>query len=219
MFAEIDTVLFDFDGTLIEVDIDFTRMRREIVALQPKYGIPINDKLYVLEMIDDSVGKLVEQDKQRAYAFEQEAHEIIVNIEMEAASEAQLLPNTKETFDALKQQGIKIGIVTRNCRRVVEYVLERTQLFYGVLLTRDDVEKIKPDPEHLLTALRLLDSEPRRALMVGDHSTDIIAGRNAQMKTAWLTRATQQMPQDIVPDFILSEIGELLPLFQGEKVI
>ena len=103
MLAEIDTILFDFDGTLVEVDIDFAHMRREIVALQPKYGIPINDKLYVLEMIDDSMERLAKLDKQRAHAFEQEAHEIIVNIEMEAAREAQLLPNTKETFDALKQ--------------------------------------------------------------------------------------------------------------------
>ena len=54
MLNEIDTILFGFDGTLIEVSIDFAKMRRDILALQPEYGVTINDQLYVLEMIDDA---------------------------------------------------------------------------------------------------------------------------------------------------------------------
>ena len=58
MLSEIDTILFDFDGTLVEVSIDFSKMRRDILALQPKYGVTINDKLYVLEMISDAKREL-----------------------------------------------------------------------------------------------------------------------------------------------------------------
>ncbi|MFQ6044182.1 MAG: HAD family hydrolase, partial [Candidatus Poribacteria bacterium] len=214
MLDEIDTILFDFDGTLVEVSIDFAKMRHEILALQPKYEVPINDKLYVLEMIDDAKKKIAKQDKQKALAFKQDAHDIVLGVEMEAASIAQLLPGTKKTLDVLKHQGIKIGIVTRNCRQVVEFVLERTQLPYDVLLTRDDVEKVKPDPEHLLTALRLLHSEAQRSLMVGDHITDIIAGSGAGMKTAWLKRpnASPDSRDDISPDFVLFEISKILEI-------
>lgn len=213
MLGEIDTILFDFDGTLVEVNIDFAKMRRDILALQPRYGVPINDKLYILEMIDDAKKRIAEQDEQKAIDFEQNAHEIVLSVELEAASIAQLLPGTKETLNALKVQGIKIGIVTRNCRQVVEFVLERTQLPYDILLTRDDVKKIKPDPEHLLTALRLLGSEPQRSLMVGDHTTDIIAGKGADMKTAWLRRPNTSLSlDDISPDFVLFEIPKLLEI-------
>jgi len=211
MLNEIDTILFDFDGTLVEVSIDFSKMRQDILALQPKYGIPINDKLYVLEMIDDARKRIA--PKEKAIAFEQNAHEIILSIEMEAASVAQLFPGTKETFDILKNQGIKIGIVTRNCRQVVGFVLEKTQLPYDVLLTRDDVEKVKPEPEHLLTALDLLNSKPQNSLMVGDHITDIIAGRNANMKTVWLNRLNSDWSsEDVSPDFVLAEISKLLEI-------
>ena len=213
MLSEIDTILFDFDGTLVEVSIDFSKMRRDILALQPKYGVPINDKLYVLEMISDAKKRIAAQDKQKSLIFEQNAREILLSVEMEAASNAQLLPGTKETLDTLKSQGIKIGIVTRNCRQVVEFVLKRTQLPYDVLLTRDDVKKVKPDPEHLLTALKLLDSEPKRSIMVGDHVTDIIAGKGADMKTAWLKRPnTNPISDDISSDYILSEIPKLLEI-------
>ena len=200
MLSEIDTILFDFDGTLVEVSIDFSKMRRDILALQPKYGVTINDKLYVLEMISDAKKRIAGQDKQKSLVFEQNAREILLSIEMEAASNAQLLHGTKETLDTLKNQGIKIGIVTRNCR-------------HDVLLTRDDVKKVKPDPEHLLTALKLLDSEPKRSIMVGDHVTDIIAGKGADMKTAWLRRPnTNPISDDISSDFVLSEIPKLLEI-------
>ena len=216
MLNEIDTILFDFDGTLVEVSIDFAKMRRDILALQPRYGIPINDKLYILEMIDDAKKKIAEHDEQKSLDFERNAHRIVLNVELEAASIAQLLPKTKETLNALKSQGIKIGIVTRNCRQVVEFVLERTQLPYDILLTRDDVEKIKPDPEHLLTALRLLGSEPRRSLMVGDHTTDIIAGKGADMKTVWLKRPNANLSSDDTsPDFVLFEISKLLEIVRN----
>ncbi|MFQ6041800.1 MAG: HAD family hydrolase [Candidatus Poribacteria bacterium] len=210
----LDSILFDFDGTLIEVIIDFSKMRREILALQPKYEVPINDKLYVLEMIDDAKKKIAKQDKQKALAFEQDAHDIVLSVEMEAANVAQPLPGTKKTLDVLKRRGIKIGIVTRNCRQVVEFVMGRTQLPYDVLLTRDDVEKVKPDPEHLLTALRLLRSEAQRTLMVGDHITDIIAGKAAGMKTAWLKRpnASPDSRDNISPDFVLPEVTKLLEI-------
>lgn len=214
MIGDINTVLFDFDGTLVEVNIDFSKMRRKILELQPKYSVAIDDKLYVLEMIDDAKNRIVKQDKQKALTFERNAHEIVLGVEVEAASTAQLLPGTKATLDILKRQGVKIGIVTRNCRQVVELVLKRTQLPYDVLLTRDDVERIKPDPEHLLTALRLLDSEPQKSLMVGDHTTDIIAGKDANMRTAWLKRPNTHPDSrdDISPDFVLFEIPKILEI-------
>jgi histidinol phosphatase-like enzyme len=37
--------------------------------------------------------------------------------------------------------------------------------------------RVKPHPEHLLTALKLLDVPPERAIMVGDHPMDITLGK------------------------------------------
>jgi phosphoglycolate phosphatase len=220
MLNEIDTVLFDFDGTLVEVSIDFSKMRRDILALRPEYGVPINDKLYILEMIADAQRRIAEQDRHKSLIFEQKAREIVLNIELQAASAAQLFPGTKETFDTLKSQGIKIGIVTRNCRQVVELVSEKTQLSYDVLLTRDDVEKVKPDPEHLLAALNLLNSEPQNSIMVGDHITDIIAGKDANMKTVWLKRQNVSWStDDVSPDFVLSEISKILEIVNSQKSV
>jgi phosphoglycolate phosphatase len=58
-------------------------------------------------------------------------------------------------------------------------LLERFSMPYDLLLTRDDVRWVKPDPRHLSQALRRLARSPEHALLVGDHWMDIQAGRRA----------------------------------------
>ena len=81
----------------------------------------------------------------------------------------------------MKTRGVKVGVVTRNCRRVSVGLLARFSLPHDVLLTRDDVARTKPDPQHLWDALARLGHSPAEAAMVGDHWMDVQAGRRAEV--------------------------------------
>jgi phosphoglycolate phosphatase len=120
----------------------------------------------------------------------------------------------------LREEGVRIGIVTRNCRAAVGRILERNALPHDVLLTRDDVELVKPDPEHLLAALRALEVEPHHTLMVGDHPMDVRAGRLAGTRTVAVLTGYSPVerfaPES--PDLIVDRVGDLGPyLAAGEK--
>ena len=222
MFHEIDTVLFDFDGTLMETNIDFAQMRRGIDCLGLEYGVSPEPGLYVLESLEDIFEKLLRRDEKsttccqlvhRAKEFRRRAEKLIVDIETEAATRARTLPGVEKALRELKHKGIKIGIVTRNCRSGVMKSAEMTDFIYDLILTRDDVEKVKPDPQHLLDALSRLDSEPDRALMVGDHPMDILAGKRAGMKTAAvLTSNSSADFEEVAPDLTLTGIVGLLEI-------
>jgi phosphoglycolate phosphatase len=212
----IKAVLFDLDGTLVHLNIDFAQMRTDVEAILPKYGLSMDGKAsrYTLELIDECAQALTERDigGETAEAFRRDAEAAIVAIEVDAADNAEVHPGVPKLLERLRERGIKVGIVTRNCRAAVECILSRNTLVYDVLLTRDDVEAVKPDPEHLLAALRLLQAKPRQALMVGDHPMDVRAGRMAGIKTvAVLTGyspAERFEPER--PDLMLEHVGELM---------
>ena len=93
MLHEIDTVLFDFDGTLVEVDIDFAQMRRGVVSLGLEYGVSSESDLYVLEYLEDIFRKLLPRDADQARSFKQRAKKLIVDIEMEATTRSAAMPD------------------------------------------------------------------------------------------------------------------------------
>ena len=207
----VDTVLFDFDGTLVETALDFAAMRRRVLALAAKCGITPPEDLYILEMIAQAQRHLMARQPGIAQPFVRKAERILVDIEVQGVARAQPLFGVQETLTRLQEQGMKIGIVTRNCRLAVEQILARHALPHDLLLTRDDVVRVKPDPGHLLEALRMLESEPGQALMVGDHPMDILAGQRAGTRTAAITTTrTASGFAEVHPDWVIDQIPELL---------
>lgn len=217
MDFDIDTILFDFDGTLVEINIDFTEMKRRILSLGiAEYGIIPKTDLYVLELVENMYNILSEKDVAKAEMFKKQAEEIIVNIELSAAENSRMFPNADVTLKEIKNRGIKIGIVTRNCRKAVLKSSESAGFVYDLLLTRDDVKKVKPDPSHLLSALVLLNSRPEKAIMIGDQPIDIIAGKKAGMKTAAVLNVRPIKDfEELSPDLILEDISDILEIFQN----
>jgi len=171
---DIRAVVFDFDGTLAETNIDFGEMRRRIYDLVRQWGLweeGMGENRYVLEVIESAATKL--DDTARRDQFNAQAAQVLVDVEMETCALAAPYPGVPEALQRLHDAGLKIGIVTRNCRACVEQLLSRHPLPHDVRLTRDDVDIVKPHPAHLLAALAQLGVAPEQAVMVGDHRSDI----------------------------------------------
>lgn len=179
-FRNVRGVLFDLDGTLVDSRIDFAGMRRATMRLAAERGVdpaPL-EGLDLLEMVARAAAAAPDPEEMR-----RAAEAALVAIEVAAGPGSREMPGAIELLEALQADGIRVGIVTRNCRQVVTEILARIPLPHGVLLTRDEVVRVKPDPEHLLRAAAALGVPPERCVIVGDHVMDVRAGRAAGMGT------------------------------------
>lgn len=157
-FAGLRAALFDLDGTLIETHIDFDLMRQEVARLARDFGVRVPAPRDILTGVTEIRDALTEAGNPEAAArFREEAFAALREIEVRQCGAPVEIPGAARLLEALEERGIAVGIVTRNCRPVSEMLLERGGLVSLCLVTRDDVPRTKPDPSHLLTALRVMD--------------------------------------------------------------
>ena len=214
MFEDARAFLFDFDGTLVQQRVDFARMREDVLRIVANYGFAVEPlrAMYVLELIAHVEAELARRDGERSRAFALEARRAVTEVELEAAEGAWAFPGVAEMLQELRARGFGVGIVTRNCRAAVERVLARNPLPYDVLLTRDDVIQVKPDPRHLLAAARALGTSGPQVVMCGDHPMDILAGQRIGAHTVGVLPpgAARDYFAEVHPDLVLAHVTELL---------
>ncbi|HOG08238.1 MAG: HAD family hydrolase [Syntrophales bacterium] len=172
-------VVFDFDGTLARLNIDFVVMRSDVLKLTAQYGLAVEAvcDLPALELIDRARATLAAVDPPRAEAYVAAAHARIMEIELAAARVGELFGGTRKLLVALQKRGIGTAIITRNCLRAVRTVFPDLDQFVDTAISREMTPRVKPHPDHLRTALAALAAPPDGTLMVGDHPLDMQVGR------------------------------------------
>lgn len=81
----------------------------------------------------------------------------------------------------LKQAGYRLGVASNSVRRSVTEMMERAALvdYLDVLVSNEDVERPKPDPEMYRVAMQRLQVRPEATLVVEDNENGIRAARAA----------------------------------------
>jgi HAD superfamily hydrolase (TIGR01509 family) len=104
----------------------------------------------------------------------------------------------------LKKQGFKIGVVTNSIRQTSEFMLTYAGLFemLDVVITNQDVEKPKPNPDGYQLAMQKLDVLPSETLIVEDSPYGIAAGKASGAKVVQV---------DSVSDVSIDLLYDLIP--------
>jgi len=176
----IKAVVFDLDGTIALFNLDYKALRGEVRSYLLRMGVPAS-VLSVKESIFDMLKKTVIYAKNTGKSAEMideirnQALAIAEKYELEAAANTDLLPGAYETLKALKQMNLKIGLFTLNSDKAANYILQRFKLgdFFGVTVPRNKVNFVKPNPEHLEMALKILGVMPKETIVVGDAAVDM----------------------------------------------
>lgn len=165
-------VVFDLDGTLIDSLPSLTKAAN---TLLDRRGLPALPMETVAGFIGHGervfLERLIAATALNAAEFDTLLAEYIPIYET-AALETLLMPGAIDALQALKADGVPLGLVTNKPRAPLVPTLEAVALtpYFDVILAGDDLERRKPDPEPLLEAIRKLGAE--RCIYVGDSEVD-----------------------------------------------
>ncbi|AEC51786.1 hypothetical protein PNA2_0870 [Pyrococcus sp. NA2] len=128
----------------------------------------------------------------------------------------EVLPGVKETLEDLKGR-YKLGIVTSGPRyQVLKLKISGILKYFDVVITRDDVGTVKPDPRIFIAALSKLKVHPKDAVMVGDNlEQDIFGAKALGMRTVWINRRKIEKSYNL-PDFEIYSISQLVEVLEDE---
>jgi len=177
---DVAAFVFDFDGTLAELNIDFPALYVRVFDLADRFGVDRSavSESYLIELIDEMTAQLTDSAAGEFYA---EATRLVAEEEVASARRASLFAGTRDLLSRLREHDLRVGLVTRNCEAAVKTVFPDVETLVDAFVPRERTPRVKPDPAHLAKALSLLSIAPQRSAMVGDHPIDIVSGIRAGM--------------------------------------
>jgi 2-phosphoglycolate phosphatase len=189
MFSDVQAVLFDLDGTLIDsapdlgAAVDKMRVDRGLSSLplaryRPMAGAGARG------MIGVAFGLTPEHAD-----FAALREEFFSNYERCMTQSTHAFDGVPELIARLVALDLPWGVVTNKAARFTDPLTRAMPLFAsaGAVVSGDTTPHAKPHPEPLLEAARRLAIAPEHCLYVGDDERDIVAGRAARMGTVAAT--------------------------------
>lgn len=215
MAKPITTLLFDFDGTLLDTNELIIQTFQSVLGNRYPGKYERTDILPFLgPTLIESFGS-IDPEKAEEMIAEYRAWNIAMHDEL--ASE---FDGVSETMRLLKSAGMKMGIVSTKRNDMIGKGLQLLDVdgVFDVIIGLEDVQNTKPHPEPILLALERLGAKKEEALMIGDNFHDIEGGKNAGVRTAgvaWSEKG-EQFLQSFQPDYMLQHISDLLHIIEEE---
>ncbi len=186
---QVNAVIFDLDGTLIQSKIDYEEMRRRVMEVLIESGIRAeklsqSGRVWELMKGGEELQRKSGLSLNSILKVRQRITEALNSVELEGVEKVKPTPHALEVLEKLRGRGLSVGVATRSCNAYATRALELTGLtrYVNVLFARDDVEYPKPDPRHLMKVVEALGASPHSVVFIGDTTTDLETANEAGIK-------------------------------------
>jgi HAD superfamily hydrolase (TIGR01509 family) len=217
MTRPITTILCDLDGTLID-------SRRDI-ALAFQYALHriVEGALPDETAIAQHIGKPLEHmARELGYLLSPAQLTLFLDTYRSryaafCAHHTRPYPGVTTTLRTMTS--LTFGVVTTKAQEQAETVLQQLQLtsFFQHIQGWIPGLQLKPAPDAVIAALAALRCVPQQALMVGDTTADILAGKAAGLKTCAVTYGFGSLVelQHCQPDYVIDTFSDLVRLVEA----
>ncbi|MCG8671133.1 MAG: HAD-IA family hydrolase [Pseudomonadales bacterium] len=196
---QLDAVLFDLDGTLIDTAPDFVRTLNLMLEEKNKAPLPASA---IRQQVSNGARAMVELGfglKEGEPGFKELWQQFLDMYYDRLAVDTQVFPGLNSLLEQLEAKQVPWGIVTNKPSRFTIPLLEQLALSErcAVAICPDDVTHRKPHPEPIYKACSAINADPSNTIYIGDHVRDIESGKNAGNVT--IAVSWGYIPQDQDP--------------------
>lgn len=207
---KIELVVFDLDGTL--VDSQETIYKTTLRALKE---VNINHQMPV-EEFNKMIGLHFEDIFQR-FGFKvpdfDQFIKIYKGLYFDFIGTSIVYPHVESTIDYLREEGIKISLLTTKSQEQAEDILKHFNLYekFDFVMGRRPGIAHKPSPEPLQFICGQLKIDVANTLIVGDSEMDVQCGKNTFAQTCAVTYGyrTKEELELQKPDYIIDNLSDL----------
>jgi HAD superfamily hydrolase (TIGR01509 family) len=207
----IKAVIFDMDGVLIDSEPLHCRadnqLLKELGAVAPENYL---DRF--AGWTDDAMWKAIKTDYPITKSIS-EIKELQVPIKLKMLQESDLkaISGVVELLEEIKKEQILIALASSSPKIFIEAVVKKIEIgkYFEALLSGEEVERSKPEPDIFLKAALLLNVKPSECLVVEDSKSGTVAAKKAGMKCIGF-RNLSSGDQDLSEaDVIVNEIRDI----------
>lgn len=178
-----DTLIFDLDGTLINSLKDLKESTN--YALK-QFGYEQKSIEEIRNYVGNGVKKLIERaipDGVNNPDYEDCLSVFKSHYKINMFNTTRPYPGIIELLKILKTKGIKTAVVSNKFDAAVK---ELCKNYFGTLIDTavGETEKVKkkPAPDSVLEAMKILDSNKKNSIYIGDSEVDVKTAKNAGIK-------------------------------------
>ncbi|MGD9155559.1 MAG: HAD-IA family hydrolase [Bacillota bacterium] len=206
-----DTIIFDLDGVVIDSAQDLAGAVQHTLKF-------LNCETRDYEYIRNSIGggarnillKCLSEDKKRL--IDEAMRHFREYYKENCANKTVLYPGVAEVLEYYSGKK-NIALATFKIRSATVRILKKLNVlqYFDVIITADDVEKPKPDPQCIEKILEKLNCQTKKVILIGDTANDLLTGKNAGIKTCAVLYGigTEDEIRKHNPNYIIKNIMEL----------
>ena len=210
-------LLTDLDGTLVHsqdpICDALEESFRHVGATPPEkkaildmFGLPVEVMLTTLSEVNEDETERIDEfiaEYKRQYP--------------KKMVRAKLIEHAMETLQTAYEKDMKICLITSERRQNAQFILHALRLdqYIKYLISRDDVEHFKPDPEPLIKAAALVDEQIEDCIYIGESPFDIQAGVASKAFTVAVPSGnwSPESLKECNPDKYIEDIQEMIRFF------
>ncbi len=209
----LEAIVFDFDGTILDTETPDFQTWQEIYS---SHGVELPLDLW-LQCVGGGTGEFSPADhleallgskidRQRLRSERRERYMAQVRVQP-------IMPGVVDLIAAAERRGIRLAVASSSDRKWVESHLQRLGLLerFTVVVTADDVERVKPDPALYRLAAQKLEVVPERAIAIEDSYNGMLGAQRAGLRCVSVPNSITRDSDFSDADLCLDSIASIAP--------